>query len=326
VSTFNGERFLKPALESLLGQSFQDFELIVVDDGSTDRTQEILSTIDDHRLIVIRHPTNLGIAASQNDGLSSARGTYIALQDHDDISDKDRLGKQFSFLEKNPGIGLVGSSGRVVDAKLRELEEWAVPCSDIDLKWDVLFKNPFLHTSLMVRRNEFKGVPYSRDAAFRFAEDFEWLSRFCERNTVANLPETLVSWRRHTSQASSSIEVQQASAARIARRNIARLIGNPEVAAESWQALKKLLLWSPYEPVSISRYEVHKVSSLLVKLQKHFYRRHGFSAKEVSDHKSRTGRLVGRHFLALAYRRNGQRSIGCRSALFSAGARFILST
>ena len=325
VSTYNGERFLKPALESLLGQSFQNFELIVVDDGSSDQTQEILNTIDDPRLIVIRHPANLGIAASQNDGLSLAKGTYIALQDHDDISDKDRLGKQFSFLENNPGISLVGSNGRIVDLEGRGVDEWTVPCSDIDLKWSLLFKNPFLHTSLMVRRSEFKGVPYSPDPAFRFAEDFEWLSRFCESNTVANLPETLVSWRRHKTQASASILVQENSTSRIARQNIARLIGDHEAASDSWQALRKLLLASPSEPVTVDRTEVKKVSRLLAKLHSKFYQRYSFSTGEVNEHRSKTARIVGRHFLALAYKRNGQRSFGCRSALLSAGARMVLS-
>ena len=325
VSTYNGERFLKPALDSLLSQSFRDFELIVVDDGSTDGTNEILNGFQDPRLIVVRHRSNLGIAKSQNDALGLARGTYIALQDHDDVSNKDRIARQVTFLKNNPGISLVGSSAQVIDEEENELNQWTVPTSDIDLKWSLLFLNPFLHTSLMVRRSEFKSVPYSPDPSFRFAEDFEWLSRFSENNAVANFADPLVSWRRHGSQASSSTEVQEDSTARIARNNIARLLGNTDVSSQSWQGLRKLLLAGPSEPVSISRLDVKEVSRLLAKLQKQFYRRYSFSSREVREHRLKTARLIGRHFLALACRGNGQRSIGCRSALLSASARFVLS-
>lgn len=325
VSTYNGERFLKPAIESLLSQSFTDFELIVVDDGSTDATGEILNGFQDSRLIVVRHRSNLGIATAQNDALSLARGTYIALQDHDDVSDKDRIGRQVSFLDSNHAIGLVGSSARVIDENGNELNQWKVPTSDIDLKWSLLFLNPFLHTSLMVRRSEFKSIPYSPDPSFRFAEDFEWLSRFSENNVVANLTDPLVSWRRHLSQASSSTEVQEDSSARIARNNIARLLNGPDVSSQSWQALRKLLHASPSEPVSIHRRDVQEVSRLLAKLQKQFYRRYSFSGREIREHRLQTARLIGKHFLALACRRNGQRSIGCRSALLSASARVVLS-
>jgi len=325
VSTYNGEQYLKTALDSLLAQSFRDFELIVIDDGSTDGTTDILNSYEDPRLVVVRHRNNLGIATSQNDGLSLARGTYIALQDHDDISDKDRLARQISFLERNPGISLVGSSARVINERDNELLSWTVPTSDIDLKWSLLFLNPFLHTSLMVRRSEFKTVPYSPDPSFRFAEDFEWLSRFSENNGVANLAEPLVSWRRHVSQASSSTEVQEDSTARIARNNIARLLGGDDVSSQSWQALRKILLAPPSEPISIDRQDVREVSKLLTKMQKRFYRRYSFSAREVREHRLRTAKLIGKHFLALACRGKGQRSIGCRSALITASARFVLS-
>ena len=177
----------------------------------------------------------------------------------------------------------------------------------------------------MVRRSEFKTVPYSPDPSFRFAEDFEWLSRFSENNGVANLAEPLVSWRRHVSQASSSTEVQEDSTARIARNNIARLLGGDDGSSQSWQALRKILLAPPSEPVSIDRQDIKEVSQLLTKVQKRFYRRYSFSAREVREHRIRTAKLIGRHFLALACRGNGQRSLGCRSALITASARFVLS-
>jgi Predicted glycosyltransferases len=325
VSTYNGERFLKHALESLLAQSFSNFELIVVDDGSTDATSDILDSFQDPRLIVVRHRSNLGIATSQNDAVGLAKGTYIALQDHDDVSDKDRIARQVSFLESNPGIGLVGSSARVIDEAGNVLNQWTVPTSDIDLKWSLLFLNPFLHTSLLVRRSEFKSIPYSPEPTFRFAEDFEWLSRFSENNTLANFADPLVSWRRHGSQASSSTEVQEDSTARIARNNIARLLGGADVSPHSWASLRKLLLAAPSEPVSINRRDVKEVSRLLARIQKQFYRRYDFSGRDVREHRMKTARLIGKHFLALACRGNGQRSIGCRSALLSASAKFVLS-
>src|SRR5688572_6206385 len=148
VSTYNGERYIKETIASLLSQTFGDLELIVSNDGSTDRTAEILRSFDDNRLIVVESDRNRGIANSQNHAFSLARGEYVALQDHDDLALPVRLERQLAFLEEHSNVGLVGSGCIVIDKEGQPTGGWTVPLSDIDLKWSLLIHNPFLHTSV----------------------------------------------------------------------------------------------------------------------------------------------------------------------------------
>ena len=115
MGAYNGERFLRPAIESILNQTFRDFELIVIDDCSTDATPRILREFKDDRMRVVRNERNLGIAKTLNKGIAIARGEYVALQDHDDLSQPDRFSKQVAFLETHPRVGMVGSRVNLID-------------------------------------------------------------------------------------------------------------------------------------------------------------------------------------------------------------------
>src|SRR5580658_530 len=115
MATYNGEKFLRPAIASILDQTFRDLELIVVDDASTDRTESILRDFKDDRMVVLRNHRNLGIAGATNRGLNAARGQYIALQDHDDISLPHRFQTQVEFLNSHPDIAVVGSAATLID-------------------------------------------------------------------------------------------------------------------------------------------------------------------------------------------------------------------
>src|SRR5271170_1107899 len=116
LAVYNGERHLPQSLESVLGQTFRDFELIVVDDGSTDRTPEILDGVArvDPRVVVVRQE-NRGLTASLIRGIGMARGTYVARQDADDVSKPERLGRQVAHLDAHPSIAALGTSADVID-------------------------------------------------------------------------------------------------------------------------------------------------------------------------------------------------------------------
>jgi glycosyltransferase involved in cell wall biosynthesis len=109
MATYNGERFIGAAIDSILAQTHSNFELIVVDDASTDATSGILAAFTDPRLRVIHSPANNGVARARNRGFDCARGDYIALLDHDDLSHPTRLARQVEYLETHPGIVLVGT-------------------------------------------------------------------------------------------------------------------------------------------------------------------------------------------------------------------------
>lgn len=328
VSTFNGERYVKETIAGLLSQTFADLELIVSNDGSTDRTAEILRSFRDGRLLVVESDQNRGIAESQNRAISLARGEYIALQDHDDLSAPDRLERQLAFLKEHRDVDLVGSGCIVIDEDGKPTGNWTVPLCDIDLKWSLLIHNPFLHTSLMIRRAALDSpAPYSPEAKFSYAEDFEFLSRFSLTHVVANIPEPLVKWREHGSQASSQhIRTQEQSAMNIALRNMTSLLEAKDVEPSLWFALKKLLLAKHRERVTVSQEEVRNVEHHITALQEAFYQRYGFTSALVDEHRRKLARLLGRHFVALACKRNKGINLGSRSALLSAGTRFLLQT
>lgn len=225
MPTYNGERFLRPAIESILNQTFRDFELILIDDGSTDSTPRILAEYHDARLLVLTNEHNLGIAGATNRGLAAARGRYVALQDHDDISLPHRFQTQVDFLESHPDIALVGSAAKLIDENGAAYGDYVEPEDDVELKWEALFRCPINHTSVMVRRRVLLDVGgYSTDTMLRVASDYDLLSRIVMRYRVANLSQPLVKWRRHPGATSITHEHRQVLACEVvSQRNIRQL-------------------------------------------------------------------------------------------------------
>src|SRR3989337_2996755 len=113
MSVYNGERHLRESVDSILNQTFQDFEFIIINDGSKDQSKYILESYKDERIKLI-HNKNMGLTKSLNIGISIAKGKYIARQDADDISEPERLKTQYDFMEANPGLGLIGSQFEVI--------------------------------------------------------------------------------------------------------------------------------------------------------------------------------------------------------------------
>jgi glycosyltransferase involved in cell wall biosynthesis len=178
MPTYNGEKFLRPAIESILNQTLADFELIVIDDASTDSTPRIPVEFKDDRIRLFRNDCNLGIAGATNRGLAVARGEYVALQDHDDVSLPHRLQTQVDYLGAHPKIALVGSAATRIDERDAVLDTVVEPSDELDLKWELLFGCRFRHMTLMVRRRAILEIGgYCQDASFRFATDYDMLSR-----------------------------------------------------------------------------------------------------------------------------------------------------
>jgi hypothetical protein len=195
LPVYNGEAHLAEAIASILQQSFADFELIAIDDGSTDGSAAILDAIDDPRVRAI-HQDNVGLAATLNRGIALARGKYIARQDHDDLSLPTRLARQLQFLEENPGYGLVGTRAgiKVGDEAASRFHDH--PLDDAALRFELLFDNPFVHSSVMMRKSAVDAVGgYSTDPARQPPEDYELWSRLSRHYRVANLPERLTIYR-----------------------------------------------------------------------------------------------------------------------------------
>ncbi|MGB0514858.1 MAG: glycosyltransferase family 2 protein, partial [Wenzhouxiangellaceae bacterium] len=197
IPVHNREHYIAVAVNSILVQSFEDFELIVVDDGSTDRTVEVLERFDDPRLRIERNPTNLGIPATRNRGLELARGEYIALLDSDDHSYPQRLARQAEWLDDHPDVVQLGSWCSFMDAAGAMLETIRrQPLESDEIHAHLLFHCPVINRTVMARTAALRKLGYSTD--FPRCQDYEMHCRLIEHGArLANLPDILVCGREH---------------------------------------------------------------------------------------------------------------------------------
>ncbi len=200
MPVYNGERYLRQSVESILNQTWRDFEFIIVDDGSIDTTLQILREYNDERIVLLRHSTNLGVAESRNRGIAQARGQYIACMDADDIAFPQRLELQVRFLEQNPQIVLVGGATTMIDEKGAPAETIRFPCDSREIEDLLIHSNCFAQSTVMMRTEAFRSLGGYR---FPLAEDYDLWLRMAERYELANLPEPVLFYRVHSDQISS---------------------------------------------------------------------------------------------------------------------------
>lgn len=177
-SVYNGESFLEECLESVLVQTFQDFELIVVDDLSVDGTAEILERYAhrDRRIYVLRNKERKGLTRNLNLTLQKARGDYLARLDADDLMAPERLAEQVTYLEAHPDCALLGSAARLVDEKGEAIGQWRGGQDTLLLRWKALSRNPFVHGSVMMRRSFLDRHHLTYNERFSVSQDYElWL-------------------------------------------------------------------------------------------------------------------------------------------------------
>jgi len=309
MPTWNGERFLRHAIDSILNQTFTDLELIVIDDASTDSTPRILADFHDTRLVVLTNAQNLGIAGATNRGLAAARGEYIALQDHDDISLPHRFQTQLDFLESNPEVAVLGSAATLIDDDGIPYAEFPVPCEEIDIKWRLLFVGDAFHySSVMVRRNALLEIGgYSEDPAFRYSEAYDPFSRLAMRHRVANLPDRLLLWRRHPGATSSQhAQTQILSGEAISLRNISMLSDQTHDGACDRQylfaGLKAFTSTPAGELPAVPAKQVLSGFKFCSDIQENFYQVHKFSKFDMARHRKSLTWTWGKHAAALAIR------------------------
>lgn len=194
MSVYNGEGHLREAIESILNQTFGDFEFVIVDDGSTDNTAAILDSYADARIVRVHNEANIGLTKSLNKGLGLARGEYIARQDADDVSLLERLDKQVMYLDKHPSVGLVGTTYDIISCEGRLLQVADVPTENSILQQKLLESNCFCHGSVMFRRICLHHVGGYRTFCGP-AEDYDLWLRIAEHFELANLPDRLYQYR-----------------------------------------------------------------------------------------------------------------------------------
>jgi glycosyltransferase involved in cell wall biosynthesis len=221
----NEERYVEVAVLSILQQSFRDLELIIVDDGSTDRTGEIIAAIaaTDARVRVVRHE-GLGLVCALNAGVELARGAYVARMDADDVSLPERLARQVEEMDRRPSLGVLGTRVRYIDAEGRPIGDWEVPVGAALVRWTLTFGTPIAHPSAMMRRTVLPDGPYRTSDPH--AEDFDLWVRLSRTTTLDNLGETLLERRVYGASVSDRhAALQEASSLRVRQRAIADVLG-----------------------------------------------------------------------------------------------------
>jgi glycosyltransferase involved in cell wall biosynthesis len=201
----NGARFLRLAIESVLAQTFRDFELLVVDDGSSDESVSIVRGFSDARVRSVAGHGRRGLVGTLNLGLQLATGQYVARLDHDDLAHADRLAKQVAWLDQKPSVALVGSLARLIDEQGRHVGTVRRPVSEIGIRWYSLIENPLIHSTVMFRLEVVRAIG-GYDETLPLAEDYDLWTRLLQQHPVENLPDCLVDYRRSPASVMGRIE------------------------------------------------------------------------------------------------------------------------
>jgi hypothetical protein len=245
MPAYNAEPYVSEAITGVLNQSYRDFELIVVDDGSSDDTANAIAAFRDDRLVVIEHDVNLGVAAALNKGLQLARGEYIAVQHADDVSLPERLAAQVALLDRHPEIVIVGSSYELIDTSGGVIGRKMPPASDAAIRWRAFFMTPFGHPTVMFRADLVHTCGLAYEPSLVPAEDYGLWSKILAHGRGINIEQALVRYRIHPGQSTAvTWELQNEIADGIALANL-RAAG-VEVVPEDIPILRRLHYEPPY--------------------------------------------------------------------------------
>lgn len=194
LSTYNDLPYLKESVESILNQSYKNFELILIDDGSNLKTKKYLKTLKDKRIKLITNKSNLGLTNSLNIGLKAVLGNYVARMDADDISLPKRLESQLMFMINNPSVDISGSWAKLIDKNGKEIGVKKNPLSNKAIKRSLDIYPSIIHPTFFAKIEFFKKLHGYR-AEFDGAEEYDLLIRAKRKFTMANLAEPLIKWR-----------------------------------------------------------------------------------------------------------------------------------
>lgn len=223
MPVYNREKFIQETIESILNQTYTDFELIIVDDGSSDKTKAIIKSIDDSRIVLVEHNEKRGVATARNTGYSKAKGKYIAISDSDDINLPDRLEKQLHFLERHLDIDVVSCWVKEFGENQQDTIIKFSSNNDI-IRANQIF-NPGIPAFMMFRKDKVeKHNCLYHDESFEAAVDYEWYSSLHPDIKMSCISEPLYLYRRHQNQISTNgFSKQQLYANKIRKKELAKI-------------------------------------------------------------------------------------------------------
>jgi glycosyltransferase involved in cell wall biosynthesis len=278
MPVYNGEKYVGRAIESILRQTFLDFEFLIVDDGSTDATPTLLGeyAARDARIRLLAQPHNTGVAAAGSRGCRETRGRYIARMDADDVSVPSRFAKQVAYLDAHSDVGILGGNIREFDERGARAEIWRRPTEPNVIAWFLLFGNCIAHPTVMMRRDVFERFGPYRDCA---CEDYDFWLRAHSETKMANLPDVLVHYCIREDQASKLFPARSTDLD-LQRAMMSDLVGR-EVTRSSVELLR-------LEGIGAAKpFEINAAAKSLADLRQAFFRKfrpnHGDKAEIAVD-------------------------------------------
>lgn len=213
LPVYNAEKYVSQAIDSILKQTFEDFELLIINDGSTDESEEIIFSFKDPRIRYLKNTQNRKLVDTLNKGIESARGEYIARMDADDISLPARLQKQVSFLDNNPLVGVCGTWYQNFGVRNNVVK---TPVDDTSIKTFLFFNSPFCHPTVVFRKELLLRHNLKYDNIL-YAEDYMLWVKLSRLTEMANMPEVLLLYREHEKNISSTNRPNQVRNANVIR-------------------------------------------------------------------------------------------------------------
>ena len=197
MPAYNAERHIRQAIQSILNQSYKHFELIIINDGSSDNTKAIIKSYSDNRIRFFENEKNSGIVYCRNKGLKLAKGEFIGMFDADDVAHQEKFSMQVSFLEENKDFGMVGSWAKFIDEDGKKLSgSWKLKASPAMIPAIMLFKNYFLQSAVLYRQECIR--KFSFKEGFDILEDYIIWLEIIQEYKAWNLQKYLVDYRIHS--------------------------------------------------------------------------------------------------------------------------------
>jgi glycosyltransferase involved in cell wall biosynthesis len=251
MPVFNGQEYIAEAIDSILNQSCNNFELIIIDDGSSDNSKNIIESYKDNRIKYIRNNINQGAHAARNVGIKISQGKYIAIMDSDDISLPNRLEIQYNFMEDNPGFGLCG--GQAISFGDGKTRKPMLAITDAfthnDIALELMFRCPFVHPTIMLRKEILtkNNILYENTPI----EDYQLYARLLSHTKFKNLQDTLIYYRRHKQQLTANY-IDESKSIYLVQKNV----------LEAYNKLYKLNIdTTPYLPEKANFKLINKLSN-----------------------------------------------------------------
>lgn len=234
MPVYNASVFLQEAIQSVLDQTFDDFEFIIINDGSIDDSEFIIQRFQDKRIRYVKNDVNIKLIKTLNLGFALARGKYVARIDADDICKTNRFEKQIAYLENHPEIGVLGSHATIIDENNQQIGECIYPIEHDAIALDLVRYNPMIHPTIMVRTSIVKEEAILFDEHFVHAEDYELWTRLITKTKFANLADKLLLYRKHSAQISSVHTNEQLILNKQISINYLKKIGWRNMEAITW--------------------------------------------------------------------------------------------